>query len=274
MDEKQRKLMEKTRQMKREQRKYFMISAASVFIFFLTWQLITGVFHILPDYTLPSPLKVVDSFIKKLYTKTPDGDVLFVHIATSLKVSLSGFLLGSVTGVPIGLLMAWYPKFENFFRPIFDLIRPVPTIAWIPIMILWFGIGLGAKAAVIFVSAFIPCVVNSFAGIKQTSQVHLWVAQTFGASRLEMLKKIAIPTALPSIFTGLRLSLGSSWMALVAAEMLAANKGLGYMIYISRSLGRSDLIIVGMITIGLIGFILAVIMRWVERKMCSWNTTL
>lgn len=267
MDEKQRKLMEKTRQMKREQRKYFMISAASVFIFFLTWQLITGVFHILPDYTLPSPLKVVDSFIKKLYTKTPDGDVLFVHIATSLKVSLSGFLLGSVTGVPIGLLMAWYPKFENFFRPIFDLIRPVPTIAWIPIMILWFGIGLGAKAAVIFVSAFIPCVVNSFAGIKQTSQVHLWVAQTFGASRLEMLKKIAIPTALPSIFTGLRLSLGSSWMALVAAEMLAANKGLGYMIYISRSLGRSDLIIVGMITIGTIGALLSYTLGIVEKRI-------
>lgn len=254
-------------QKKFQERKYFIISAASVFVFFLIWQLITGTFHILPDYTLPSPMKVADSFIKKLYTKNPDGDVLLVHIATSLKVSLSGFLLGAVTGVPVGIMMAWYPKFENFFRPIFDLIRPVPTVAWIPIMILWFGIGLGAKAAVIYISAFIPCVVNSFAGIKQTNQVHLWVAQTFGASRAEMLKRIAIPTALPSIFTGLRLSLGSSWMALVAAEMLAANKGLGYMIYISRSLGRADLIIVGMITIGAIGAILSFVLGIAENRI-------
>ena len=267
MDEKLKKIKEKERQIQKEKRKYLLISVISVFLFFFIWQMVTGVLQILPDYILPSPLKVVASFVKKLYTRTPDGDVLLVHIATSLKVSLSGFLLGSLTGVPIGIMMAWYPKFENFFRPIFDLIRPVPTIAWIPIMILWFGIGLGAKAAVIFVSAFIPCVVNSFAGIKQTSQVHLWVAQTFGASRGEMLKRIAIPTALPSIFTGLRLSLGSSWMALVAAEMLAANKGLGYMIYISRSLGRADLIIVGMITIGTIGAMLSFALGIVEKRI-------
>lgn len=267
MDEKQQKLLEHEKQQRAQKRKYLMVSVVSVCVFFFVWELITGILHILPDYTMPSPVKVLDSFIKKFYTKTPDGEILPVHIITSLKVSLFGFFLGSVTGVPIGIMMAWHPRFEKFFRPLFDLIRPVPTVAWIPIMILWFGIGLGAKAAVIFVSAFIPCVVNSFAGIKQTSQVHLWVAQTFGASRRETLFRIAIPTALPSIFTGLRLSLGSSWMALVAAEMLAANKGLGYMIYTSRSLGRADLIIVGMLTIGAIGAILSYVLGIAEKRI-------
>ena len=98
--------------------------------------------------------------------------------------------------------MAWFRRVDMFVTPLFDLIRPVPTIAWIPLMILWFGIGLGAKAAIIFVSAFVPCVINAYAGIKQTKPVHLWVAQTFGASRREMLFTVAIPTALPLIFTG------------------------------------------------------------------------
>lgn len=267
MDEKTIKLKEQERKERMVKRKYMGISVLSVLVFFLLWELSTDVLHLLPDYTMPSPVRVLSSFIKKLYTKAPDGDILLVHILTSLRVSLSGFLLGSLTGIPIGILMAWYPRFENFFRPLFDTIRPIPTVAWIPIMILWFGIGLGAKAAVIFVSAFIPCVVNSFAGIKQTSQVHLWVAQTFGASRREMLFRIAIPTALPSIFTGLRLSLGSSWMALVAAEMLASNKGLGYMIYTGRSLGRADLIIVGMMTIGAIGAFFSFILGSFERKI-------
>ena len=267
MDEKTIKLKAQEHKEKSEKRKYLLISILSVMTFFLVWELVTDVLHLMPDYTLPSPMRVLSSFIKKMTTKAPDGDILPVHILTSLKVSLFGFFLGSMTGVPIGIMMAWHPRFENFFRPLFDMIRPIPTVAWIPIMILWFGIGLGAKAAVIFVSAFIPCVVNSFAGIKQTSQVHLWVAQTFGASRREMLFKVAIPTALPSIFTGLRLSLGSSWMALVAAEMLAANKGLGYMIYTSRSLGRADLIIVGMMTIGIIGAFFSFVLGSVEKKI-------
>ena len=134
-------------------------------------------------------------------------------------------------------------------------------------MILWFGIGLGAKAAIIFVSAFIPCVINSYAGIKQTRPVHLWVAQTFGASRTKMLFTVAIPTAMPLIFTGLRISLQAAWTTLCAAEMLAANKGLGYMIQLNRSLARADLIIVGMLTIGLIGTIFSVVLGKMEKKM-------
>ncbi|MFV0503989.1 MAG: ABC transporter permease [Lachnospirales bacterium] len=252
---------------RKEKRKFTIISIISIITFFTIWELATDVFHIMPDYSLPSPVKVFRSFIDKFTNRNPDNGTLTQHILTSLKVALSGYFLGAFVGVPLGICMAWYKKIDLFVTPLFDLIRPVPTIAWIPLMILWFGIGLGAKSAIIFVSAFVPCVINSYAGIKQTSPVHLWVARTFGASKREMLFTVAIPTALPLIFTGLRISLGTAWTSLCAAEMLAANRGLGYMIQLNRQLGRPDLIIVGMLTIGSIGALLAYLLGLVEKKL-------
>lgn len=252
---------------KRENRKFLMISIISLSTFFIVWYIATAVLHLMPDYSLPSPIQVLKGFAFKLNNVAPDGGTLFQHILASLKVALSGYILGAVVGIPLGICMAWFKKVDLLVTPLFDLIRPVPTIAWIPLMILWFGIGLGAKAAIIFVSAFVPCVINSYAGIKQTKEVHLWVSQTFGASRTKILFTVAIPTALPLIFTGLRISLGTAWMTLCAAEMLAANKGLGYMIQLNRSLARADLIIVGMLTIGLIGIILTYLLEYLEKKV-------
>ncbi|HIX51718.1 MAG TPA: ABC transporter permease [Candidatus Lachnoclostridium stercoripullorum] len=252
---------------KRDKIKFTTISVISLCVFFGVWYVATAVMHLMPDYSLPSPVQVVEAFFYKLGNKAPDGGTLFQHIAASLKVALTGYLLGAVIGIPLGICMAWFRRIDLFVTPLFDLVRPVPTIAWIPLMILWFGIGLGAKAAIIFVSAFIPCVINSYAGIKQTRPVHLWVAQTFGASRTKMLFTVAIPTAMPLIFTGLRISLQAAWTTLCAAEMLAANKGLGYMIQLNRSLARADLIIVGMLTIGLIGTIFSVVLGKMEKKM-------
>ena len=256
---------EKKRQ--RERRKFALISLCSLCTFFIIWYIATAVLQLLPDYALPSPVQVLQGFLFKLTKKAPDGGTLFQHIAASLKVALTGYFLGAIVGIPLGICMAWFRKIDLFVTPLFDLIRPVPTIAWIPLMILWFGIGLGAKAAIIFVSAFVPCVINTYAGIKQTKPVHLWVAQTFGASRSKMLFTVAIPTAMPLIFTGLRISLGTAWMTLCAAEMLAANKGLGYMIQLNRALGRADMIIVGMLTIGAIGTIFTVGLGKLENLM-------
>lgn len=250
----------------KKNKKYTIVSVVSFLIFIAIWELLTDILKVVPEYTMPSPYAVVKAFIYKIYSPDPDGATLFEHILTSLQVSLSGYALGAIIGIPLGIAMAWYKKFDMFFKPIFDLMRPIPPIAWIPIMILWFGIGLPAKAAIIFVSAFIPCVINTYAGIKQTSPVHIWVAQTFGASNFEILRKIAVPTALPLIFTGLKISLGTAWMTLVAAELLAATKGLGYMIQITRMLARPDIIVVGMLTIGGIGALLSVVLGIIERK--------
>lgn len=233
--------------------------------FFLFWHLCTEVLELMPAYSLPSPVKVIQSLITKLSSKSPDGSTLLVHVWTSLKTSMLAFLVAAVAGIPLGIAMAWHKTVDLLVKPVFDLLRPIPPIGWIPIMILLLGIGIWAKVAVIFIGAFIPCVINSYTGIKQTSTIHLWVGQTFGATRRQMLWKVAIPTALPVIFTGLKVSLGISWMTLVAAELLASTKGLGYMIQVARTIGRADIIVVGMLTIGIVGLLLAYLLDLLEK---------
>lgn len=242
--------------------RYKFISAASVATVLLIWFAVTDVFHVVSPFMLPSPLKVLETFTYKATGGTnPDGASLWANIWASLKIALGGYAVGVLIGVPLGVGMAWSRRFEMFAKPIFDIIRPVPALAWIPLMILWLGIGYASKVGIIFFAAFLSATINSYTGIKQTRQVHLWVGRTFGASNRQMLFKIAIPTALPMIFTGLRLALGSSWVALVAAELLAATRGLGYMIQMARMLGRPDVILVGMITIGVVGLILSAILE-------------
>ncbi len=233
------------------------LSILSILTFLAVWQLCTQVLRLVPPTSLPSPGKVLETFGAKLTETAPDGATLGSHIIVSLQVSLLGFLLGCIIGIPLGILMAWYKKFDLFAKPVFDFVRTIPSIAWIPIMIIILGIGIFAKAAIVFLSAFIPCVINSYTGIKATKNVHIWVAQTFGASWSAILGKVAIPTALPYIFTGMKVSLNASWTSLLAAEMLGSSKGLGFMIQMGRLLIRADVVVVGMITIGLIGFILS-----------------
>lgn len=251
--------------MKKRNIKYKMISLSSIMIFLFMWYLITDILKLFPTNIFPSPVKVFLAIIKKLSVKTPDGGTLFTHLIASLQVALSGYILGVIIGIPIGLLMGWYRKTDLIVKPLFDLIRPIPPVGWIPIMILWLGIGMMAKSTVIFISAVTPCIVNAYTGIKQTNKVHIWVAQTFGASNWQTFIRVGIPSALPMVFTGLKVSLGASWMALVAAEMLASTKGLGYMIQMNRMVGRADNIIVGMIMIGLVGALLTSILENLEK---------
>ncbi|MHB1253306.1 MAG: ABC transporter permease [Candidatus Humimicrobiaceae bacterium] len=246
--------------------KYKIISVISVLVFIGIWELLTDVLKVLPSYTMPSPYAVAKEFISKLYEVNPDGGTLFQHIYSSMKVALTGFIMGSIIGVALGVLMAWYKKVDMIVRPLFDLLRPISPIAWIPLLILWLGIGLLSKASIIFITVFIVCVINSYTGIKQTSAVHIWVAETFGATKFEVLRKVAFPSALPQIFIGLRIALGAAWMSLVAAELLAADKGLGYMLDVARFLGRPDIIVVGMLTIGGIGALLSFLLGFLEHK--------
>ena len=133
-------------------------------------------------------------------------------------------------------------------------------------MILLFGIGLESKAMVIFISGSIPCIINSYTGIRQTSEVHINVAKTFGATKFQVLRKVAIPTAMPMIFTGLKVALGVSWMTVVAAELVAASRGLGYMLQISRTICRPDIIVMGMLVISGVGTVLITILAFLEKK--------
>ncbi len=246
-------------------RKYMMISILSISIFLIAWYLLTAVFKVFPKTMLPDPVTILSSFIKKFYSTAPEGGTLIQHILASLKVALSGYLIGIAIGIPTGVFMAWFKPVDYFVTPVFDILRTIPGIAWIPIFTVWLGIGLTAKAAIIFVGVFVGTVVNVYSGIKQTNEIHVWVAQIFGAGKLEILWKIAIPSALPYIFTGLRVSFGMAWLGLIAAEMIAAQRGLGYMIQVARNFARADLVIVGMITIGLIGALLTILLEMIER---------
>ena len=249
--------------------KYSLISVCSIVTVLLVWYLCINVLKLKPETVFPGPLAVAKTFFQKFYTKAPDGATMLVHLASSLKVALLGYALGVLFGIPTGILMAWSKWVDRLVRPLFDLIRPVPGLAWIPMFILVFGIGIMPKAAVIFLSTAVACIINSYTGIRQTRQEHLWVGEVFGATNMQKLFRIAIPTALPMIFTGLRVAMGAAWMALVAAELLAASEGLGYMIQQGRYSSKPALVFAGMIMIGLVGMILDAILGWVEKKVAK-----
>ncbi|MDD2958756.1 MAG: ABC transporter permease [Lachnospiraceae bacterium] len=248
---------------------YLCISVISVAAVIALWYFLINVMHLKSETVFPGPLKVFYTFLQKLQTKAPDGATLQAHLWASIKVAVLGYGLGALVGVPLGIAMAWNKWVDRFVRPLFDLIRPIPGLAWIPMFILLFGIGITSKALVIFLGSLIACVVNSYTGIRQTKETHLWVGDVFGATSGQKLFRIAIPTALPMIFTGLRVALGTAWTALVAAELLASTKGLGYMIQQARAISRPDIIIVGMLAIGAVGAVFDAVLHLVEIKVAK-----
>ena len=252
--------------------KFKIISCCSVIGFIAIWYLCTDILQLTTDITLPGPVTVLRTFISKFTNKSPDGGTLLQHMWSSLRVALSGYAMGIVVGVPLGILMAWYRPVDLLARLICDFVKAIPGLAWAPLLIILLGIGFMSKAVTIFVAALTPCVLNAYAGVKQTREVHMWVARTFGATRRQMLFKVAIPTALPHIMTGIRVALGSAWMSIVAAELIASSSGLGYMIQQCRGIYRPDVIIVGMLMIGFIGSVLTWVIGVVERAIVKGQT--
>lgn len=263
-------LAEYQRQIKKDRVRYLVLCGIGIISFLLIWQLVVQL-NLVNTRNLPSVTEVLKTAGDKLTNSKPDGNTLGVNIVSSLKVALFGYLLAVVIGIPLGLLMGWYKIFDKFVSPIFELIRPIPSIAWIPAIILWFGIGIRAKAVIIFLSAFVPCVINSYLGIKSTNETLINVAKTFGASSFYIFRHVAIPSAVPSMLTGARVALNNSWTSLVAAELLAANSGLGYMISMGRMLGRADIVVTGMVVIGILGALLSGVLTLVEKKLLAWR---
>lgn len=247
-----------------------LLSVFGVLFFFLVWEglVVSG---LVSGRYLSSPTKVVALFFTKLTDPTPDGATLGVNILASLQVALVGFGLSILIGVPLGWLMGWYKGFDAFMRPVFEIIRPIPPVAWIPLTIVWMGIGLKAKAFIVFFAAFVPCLINAYTGIKQTSETLIDFAKTCGASNFTIFWKIGIPSSMTMVFAGIRVALGNSWATLVAAEMLASASGLGYMILMGRQFARPDLIILGIVVIGVIGVIFTGVLGLVENKILGWK---
>lgn len=240
----------------------------SIAVFLVFWQLIVDC-EVIPKWLLASPLQVLQLFIYKINNVNPDGAVLIDHIVISLQEAVIGYALALLVGIPLGLAMGWFVLAEGLARPIFELIRPIPPVAWIPLAIFWFGIGLAGKAFIIWASGLVPCVINSFVGVRMANPTLIRMARTYGASDWEIFKTICIPSALPMVFGGLQVALAASWTALVAAELIAADTGLGFLITMGRRLLMPDMIVLGMVLVGLTGVMIGIIVDKIERRLVA-----
>ena len=240
----------------------------SVTSFFILWQLSIDS-GLVPRSMLESPLEVIKLFLVKLSQTDPDGATWDVHAWTSIKEAFSGYLLSLLIGIPLGLLMGWFRIFEGLARPIFEMLRPIPSIAWIPLTIYWFGIGLSGKVFIITMAGFIPCVINSYYGVKMTNPTLVQMARTYGASNWTIFTRICIPSALPMVFGALQIALATCWTTLVAAELIAADTGLGFLITMGRKLTLPGLVVLGMVSVGLTGAFIGVIIDMVEKRLLA-----
>jgi NitT/TauT family transport system permease protein len=192
--------------------------------------------------------------------------VLIKYIVASLFRVSSGFLLAVVIGVPIGLLLGWFGQAFRAFNPAIQVLRPISPIAWIPVAILWFGVSDLAPIFLIFLASLFPITTSAMSAVKNIQLVYLRASSNFGVKRMTMFRKVVFPAALPQIITGVRIALGVAWLVVVAAEMIAVNSGLGYLIIDARNAGmRYDLVVAGMALIGLIGLSLDYMVRLLEN---------
>ncbi|MGA7918341.1 MAG: ABC transporter permease, partial [Candidatus Acidiferrales bacterium] len=216
----------------------------------------------------PAPVQV-ERGIVELYHK----NVLWPDIANSLRRVVIGFGAAVALGIPIGLILGWYPEANQVVNPVMQILRPISPIAWIPVGIIFFGVGDNAAIFLIFLGAFFPIVVACVDGVSNVSSVYRRAARNFGLSPRQVLAKVVFPAALPQIIVGLRLALGIAWLVVVAAEMVAVDSGLGYLVIDSRNSGkRYDLVVAAMLMIGVIGLILDFGFRRLERfKSIRWG---
>lgn len=261
---------EEQQAIRRQNRKLLALSIISVATVLIAWQLVVSL-NLVNTRFFDSPLGVLKTIISKWTVKKPDGGLLLAHILASAQVVWFGFLLAAAIGIPLGLFMGWYKMCDRIVRPLFEVVRPIPGLAWIPIVLLFLGIGVKARAAIIFFGCFVAIVLNTYAGIRSTNPVHINVAKTCGASNFRIFVKVGIPSAMPMVFAGLKTAIGSAWGTVVAAEMLAASNGLGYMIQMGRMFGSVSLIMAGIIVIGILGFISSGIVSWVEGIVLKWR---
>ena len=220
---------------------------------------------------LPAPMEVLERFIYTCTHTIGRHDTLPMHLLISLQRVMIGFGLSIVSGVLIGIGMGRFRYAEAIIRPLFELVRPIPGVAWIPLSIIWFGVGETAKIFIIFMGGFVNIVVNTYAGAKRVDEDILNVAYMLGANNIQTFFKVVIPSCVPYIFSGLQVGLSTCWMAVLAAEMVASTRGVGWIITAGQEAGDMTQIFVGIIAIAITGLLLAGIMRTMERILCRWR---
>lgn len=244
---------------------YFLKGILPIVVLLTLWQIIA----------LPANVTLVDiaqAFVKLSIEGDSDHRILLFHTGLSLMRVLLGFIVAAVTGIPLGIAIGRYKVADSILGPVVDAMRPIPPIAWIPLAIIVFtGNPLGSQVFVIWVGAFFPILIDTTTGVRRTEPVHIAVAKTFGASEIQILGRVVVPSAAPEMFSGLRIGFGIGWMCLMAAEMIGGGLGLGYLVWVGWQIGRTAEVIATMLVIGLIGFIFSYGFLRTERSLLKWR---
>jgi ABC-type nitrate/sulfonate/bicarbonate transport system permease component len=224
-------------------------------------------------FLLPSPSRILLGLIDLVVVGMPPGNRLPDHILYSLYRVALGFFAAALAGIPLGLFMGWSASLHRLVSPVIELIRPVPPLAWIPIAILWFGIGMRSAAFIIFLGAFFPILLNTISGVRSINPLFFEAAKTLNAGRPAIFLKVVLPGSVPAVFLGMRVGMGIGWMTLVAAEFTGVKSGygLGYMIMTARDIQRPDQILAGMLVIGVIGIAINWGLKAMESQVVSWQ---
>jgi NitT/TauT family transport system permease protein len=245
--------------------RWLWLTVAGAVAFFGAWWAAAAA-GLAPPQFLPSPGAVLAQFVE--LTRAPFvGYTLQQHLASSFARFALGFGLAAAIGIPLGLAMGRFRALDAIVTPLFDALRFVAPIAWVPFAALWFGTGIGGPVMVIFSGAFPPCVINAYRGARFVEPRFVEAAETLGASHWRMITEVLLPAAVPSIVAGLRVSAGLGWQSLVGAELIVASSGIGYLLVRGQANISTSIVMSGMIAIGLVGFAIDILLRLLERRV-------
>ena len=242
--------------------------AVSLTAFFLIWDYV-AVSRILGS-AMARPYEVAVQ-LNTMMTDPLAGKSLFGHIWASTQRILIGFAIGAALATPLGLLMALNRHISAVVKPLFDLIKPMPPIAWISIAILWFGIGEPSKVFIIVIGTFVPCLLNSYNGVRLIDPQLYDVVRMLGGNRGDEILHVCFPAAFPAIFAGLQISLSSAWSCVLAAELVSARSGLGFITLLGMTLSRPALILGGMVVIAIVAWVTTLLVTGLEKILCPWK---
>ncbi|MBE8182788.1 MAG: ABC transporter permease subunit [Candidatus Portiera sp.] len=250
--------------------KSVLISIVTTFCILAFWYITTEVLQLVRPLIFPSPTAVIDRFVDTLLYGFGDS-VLTTHIGWSMYRVFTAFFLACITAIPIGILMGVNRFMRGIFDPPIEFYRPIPPLAYLPLVIIWFGIDETAKIIIIFLAIFAPLVLNTRAGVRSVAIEQIHAAYSMGANRRQVLAQIILPAAMPEILTGMRIGIGFGWTTLVAAELLAAEQGLGFMINSAANFLTTSIVVMGIIVIGVIAYAFDLLMRYIERTVVPWK---
>lgn len=253
-----------------ENHKKLVLSVTAVLIVFAAWSLVTNVGSI-PNVILPKPQDVWKSFVDLCVNGYgTNKDTLMVHMAASLKRLVIAYVLSVVTAVPLGLICGYFPKASSIVTPFVEFYRPIPPLAYYTLLVLWLGINEGSKITLLFLAGFAPIFISCVSGVKRISKDYLNASYMLGATKSQTFFNIILPASLPDIFTGLRTAIGFEYTTLVAAEMVAAKKGIGWMVLDASNWLKSDVVFAGVIIMGITGILLSYIILLLEKRVVHW----